>query len=275
MTQDYFDLPFIYTYDFGQAQAGENYDAFIQVEPDADFHLRYVASGGADGDLFRLYSAEGRVVCSTLLNNFPVIPELVYPAGSVIRFRIENLAQNSISFIDGGPTLNVSKRLFKGVKRFRGPDAESMRRAWLSTGSYVLKPYWIDTGMETPYSTYKMIPLPPPWVRNSSFVFTYQMEFDYELYAIHRDDSGYGDTELAIYDPQGRPLMSDHIYIEYLNITNGAEIFFQIFPTFPVFYPAGSVLKVSALSVADSDASLGPFPRIPRFTLVGSRRIRC
>lgn len=281
--EEYFDLPYIYVYDARGLIDGETYiDLSLQLNDPAEFRLRAV---GGIPDVAAVAALGGAVSVKTE-NGFDVgrlpvisgyralvIPELVYHPGSQIRFSIYNVARRYITFTDPSGGCYAPYLLFVGVKRYRGSIAEDLRRQYSYGRNYYLYPYVVSTTLPVLYSAN----IVPSTNRNTSWDFTYQMDdADFELLslsAVPRNGTNY---EIIPYDLSGRTLTSDFVPIDRLSVlTATGNLWSNLFPVIPLYYPQGSIVRITVRSLADADVAFGAFPRDTTLNLIGMKRIPC
>jgi hypothetical protein len=131
-SSDFYDLPFIYTFNANDLTDGQDYDRLqVPIIADSEFHLRRIAgaatladyNGGAPGatSRFMVYTQGGSRIFSKpelIEPDMALVPELVYPPGGQIRFDVSDLfrARNA----GGGGPAYFSQLSFQGVRRYYG-----------------------------------------------------------------------------------------------------------------------------------------------------------
>ena len=122
----YIDVAFDYVYDVAMLANQVLRDQSVPIHTDSDFVLRAVALSQATGafsirfnDSQGYYLASGFLLSANFLSGtvpfpFPILPELLFPAGSRIGIEINELS--------GAP--NTVQMLLRGAKRYRLPAAK-------------------------------------------------------------------------------------------------------------------------------------------------------
>ncbi len=297
----YYDLPFIYVYDYENAvaagadpRAGLDF-AFqsVHIEGDSEFILRRVARYSIDSaDDFMLYSPDrNRMFSAEMLGAtqsiFAVMPERRFPPGGALRFDIFNWASSgTLAFGGQGPFVCHAQVLFQGVRRFQGTFANPRPSKY----DYKEKPYSFrfPLGLTTTY-------LLAPYAglnRNPDQVFAQKVDnHDFELQRISIVDTTNGNVVTGINSPsfkimlcnQGRyQLMSDFVYVSAINqIFGGAQTTGQLdrqaaqFPVPPIIYQARSDIEFHVRSFQDDPT--GAAPDLANYDIVfgGVQRIPC
>ena len=281
--ETYFDLPYIYVFDASGLVNGATYnDLSITLDDPSEFRLRAV---GGIPDVAAAASSGGGVSIRTP-NNFdigtlpslsgyhaPIIPELAFPVGSQIRFSIYNVNRRFITFTDGtGGTYGAAKLLFIGVKRYQGSVAQELQSRYEYGRNYYYSPYTITASMSIPYACNITSTL-----RNASFEFAHQIsDVDFELLSLGAPPVAGTNFEYILYDVTGRAMASDYVPADRIGIITGSgTVWSYLWPIMPVYYPTGSIFRVSVKSLADGNAGFGAFPRTVNWVLHGAKRIPC
>lgn len=134
----FLDVPFAYVFDAsGMADnVAEIQNNSLQMDSDSDFILRHIAGvptsvNGATGK-FNFKNASGSYANGNptsgifVANNWPVVPEKLYPANSQIAFDLYNTLR-SFNVCGGTPIYNA-QIAFMGVKRVRDTGAYRTHR---------------------------------------------------------------------------------------------------------------------------------------------------
>jgi hypothetical protein len=131
----YFDQPFIYVFDADSLTDGIDYRRLnVTTFSGADFLMRRVGGQDRAGTNMQLRDVLARLVFNDPFNtnfqDFPVVPELMFPAATDIT--LDLLPVQRFLKTDGVFNIPLSQIVFQGVRRFKG---------YRRPPSY---PYWED-----------------------------------------------------------------------------------------------------------------------------------
>lgn len=258
------DCPFIYV----QQPTGQTKNILLDTNSDgADFHLRRIVNGpyltgGApdpqDITNFQLYDTQGRSLTGNLgriQNEYVMVPEVVYPSGSSIRYdkQTVSVGENCI--------------FFSGVRRFPVqinpfPQRKGNWREW----PYA---YVVNQTLTVP-GTYDTLEFGQQFQQDIR-------DYDFELrriFVINTDDGtqSSGLVALTIQDAYGRQWMNAPIPDWVINY--GSEYFTNVFPVPPVIVPIGGLLQGGIFN-ATSGTEGGGYTANIQIVFDGVQRIPC
>lgn len=135
----YFDQPFLYVFDADNLTDGVDYRRLrITTFSGADFLLRRVGGQDRAATNMQLRDVMARLIFNDPFNtnfqDFPIVPEIMYPAASDITFDLLPVQR----FLKSDPPFNIplSQIVFQGVRRFKGYRRPPSYPYWEDEWSY-------------------------------------------------------------------------------------------------------------------------------------------
>jgi hypothetical protein len=208
---------------------------------------------------------------SALTRDYPLVPELVYPAAGMISFDLQTILKSNNDYGVLGSVPNFfSQLIFQGARRFpQGRLIETGYR-WYPKWQQITADITVNwTGRISP----AFIVAQEPRRFNVPI-----RDHDFELYriglvqkkpapALHT--ASFGSVKLMLYDVVGNQLMSAPVTDFFLS--DIVQDFHSVFPVPPLLYPAGSdiLFDVTSLLVA------ADIPMTLSVTFMGVWRIPC
>jgi hypothetical protein len=246
------DVPYVYVYDGSVLTNGAAYNKLgLLLDPDSDFILRRVASANQVAASFRLYYPSQRYVMDKLVNakqNWPVLPEILYGAGSQIPFDLGVVAKSVVADTVPIPTSFI---YFCGVRRFNTNAFPIYRTPY--NYREVHKEY--EFALNLNYSH---------WTGASNGVATMPVQYlqqitegDFELCQIRVTQYATGarltnDSNFAIslFDPRGQfRLMSAPVLQAAIDANSPAAYYQPCFPVPSMVYPVNGAIKFEIQSM--------------------------
>jgi hypothetical protein len=253
MPENFYDLPFIYVSDGDDFTDGNNYDNIaVDLVNNSDFLLRRICGVNNVAAKFRFRDANSSDRIQrpiSMPNDYPVVPELIYPAGSRISYDLQTVARANNAYATQGSIPNYYSQIaFQGVRRFYNtPTPDSPYR-------YYERPYTIRMDFNVDW-TGRMAP--SYTVKASTNKFSVLVDnWDFEMQSIcvlikTASQTTYSVSQnklkLAIYTHQEQALMSAPVLDSYL--TTGGLQYNSWFPVPTILYPSNSVIRVEVESL--------------------------
>jgi hypothetical protein len=258
----YFDQPFVYVYDADALPDNqERRFANIKTFTGADFILRRV--GGIDRVCtnFQLRDVLARQIFNSPVNSafhdFPLLPEVLYPAGDGISFDLLPVVKTLK--VNGGFNVPLSQIVFQGVRRFKGYRRPPSYPYWEDEFSYIL-----DITIDWPASDTNPR-------RFSIDIF----DNDFELLQItevieESGEPGFNTAcKIQLYDQVNEPVFSAPV-IDDLIVDNSTD-YQGIVPVPGIVYRIGQQIRLDIISLV-----LAPdVPQVVHFWFHGVRRRPC
>lgn len=210
---------------------------------------------------------------AALVTEFAVIPEKLFPSGSVIQYYVGGQGGSIGIFEYGGITPFVAyfSVIFQGVKRFVGtPDRRAnypyQERCWWYTFPFNLNWFYLVA----PFNTYT--------ADNAHTFYIPVKDYDFELMQIGVDFPIAG-FQVRIFDANSRVMSNDFVDMSALSgSATQAQGVAQVSGCFPVpglIYPIGSVIRIDVRSLASNSTVRGDNRGPVVLYLKGVQRIPC
>lgn len=245
------DVPYAYVYDASKLTDGISYNKLgLLLDPDSDFILRRVVGMNQAAAKFRLYYPSQRMMQSHLVNsvqNYPVLPEVIYGAGSQIPFDLGTVAR---TFIADTQNIYTSFISFFGVRRFSANAFPIYNTPYSHKSLH--KEYEFALNMNYAH-----------WTGANNGVLTLPVQYtqiitegDFQLCQIRvttptgarlPDDANFA---ISLYDPRGQYRLSPIPLLRATVDANAPARYYQ--PTFPVpsfVYPINGAIKFEIQSM--------------------------
>ncbi len=263
------DVPYMYVYDAATLTDGVSYNKLgMLLDPDSDFILRRIVGAQFVAGKIRTYFPSQRFMQQSLMNtkaNWPVLPEVVYGAGSQIPFDLGTVAKAVTA--DTVP-INLAFLGFQGVRRF---DA-NMFPVYRTPYQYkeLHKEYEFELNMNYAHWTDAgsgILTLPKQYVQ----IIT---EGDFELCQIRVTRYANGarvtttDFQMSLYDPRGQfRLSSLPMNLKFFDANAPAAYYQSCFPAESQVYPINGAIKFEITSML-------PFGQVGQYVIqfVGMER---
>lgn len=281
------DLPYYYVFDAAGLVDGTTPPLqVIPVEWDSDFVLRAilgvpncVAAGAAGGFLLYNYSGSQSAssVMKPLANQFPIVPEKVYPKSGTIKFALQNILRSK--FVCAATSdIFTSQIAFQGVKRYRpgspgaAPGSPALPAPYDPT-KYTLRPWTYQSLFNLNYFRWKSANV----ANLAQSLIVEVQDYDFELHQIEVSNAVTGvrlTSDLfsaTFYDSTAKRALSNlPIPASYFN-ANRREYGGPVFPVPPILFPNWTQIRVDITSnVCNSDASA---PYLIAIDFIGINRV--
>jgi len=267
----YFDQPFWYVYNGDNLTNGQDArNVGITTYSGSDFILRRVAGMDRLCTQFQLRDNLWRLLFDTTqgaytagFNDFPLVPELLYPASAGITFDLLNVQKVLNSGLSAAP---LSQIVFQGVRRFQG---------YKRPPSY---PYWEDEFSYPITFNITTAPNSPP-VKYAIDIYDFDFELLRILEVINPGSGGGlpGDNvacKIMLYDQVYEQVFSAPV-IDDLMMDNSVG-YRGIVPVPGIVYRIGQQIKFDVTSMITPDVgSGGVIPVSVQLKFQGVRRRPC
>jgi hypothetical protein len=250
------DRPYIYVYNGDALADNATYlEVTVPTEGDSDFHLR---RGAGINTVCRQFMARnairyqlfGRQINVGGPGDYPLVPELVYPAASFISMDLINTLRSNNPYpgVPGSIPNYWSQIAFQGVRRYQGG-------ALPRTGyPYYERPYTLTTAIVVAWAGRAPAAFQQLTV-GQTFVVPVQ-DYDFELFKMSFliqvaqapvPVPSVDKVKMTLYDVEGRQMMSAPVVDELLN--DISVNYNSVYPVPPVLYPVGSQIKFDIWSL--------------------------
>jgi len=245
------DVPYAYVFDATGLTDGLSYNKLgMLLDPDSDFILRQVVGAQLVAGQFRLYYPSQRFMqqslCTTFAN-WPVLPEVLYGAGSQILFDLGTVAR---AFTADTRNIYLSYLAFFGVRRFNTNAFPIYRTPYKY--QLVHKEYEYNLNMNYAHWTGAN-----NGVQTAPVTYVQQItEGDFELCQIRVAKFANGvrvatnEFQMSLYDPRGQfKLSSLPLNVSYFDANAPAAYYQPCYPAESLVYPVNGAIKFDITSM--------------------------
>lgn len=292
--QGWQDYPFAYVYDASSLTDGTTYNSIQKaLQGNCQFILRHIAGvplcvdTGANGGRFNFKNASGSYAIANpgqpagsnlsglvMPNNWPVVPEKLYPFNASIYFDLIKALRASSAC--GGVTVYSSYLAFFGVKRFQEGQGYPIR---VTPYKYREKRYSYEYSLTINWGHYTN---DVATILNQPHRFIIPTDnYDFELFQIGISEStGSGgltrdDFQMMLYDPDMHQLSDLPLNQSFINAArsspSAAPPYQGIMPAPSIVYPAGGNIVFDITSLLCNSA----LPITYNLSFQGVWRIPC
>ncbi len=245
------DVPYAYVYDATALTDGISYNKLgMLLDPDSDFILRRIAGAQLVAGKLRTYYPSQRFMQQSLVNtkaNWPVMPEVLYGAGSQIPFDLGTVAR---AFTADTRNIYLSYLAFFGVRRFNTNAFPVYRTPYQYKELH--KEYEFQLNMNYAH-----------WTGANNGVLTLPVQYnqiitegDFELCQIRVTQYANGarvvtnDFQISLYDPRGQfRLSSLPLNLNYWDANAPAAYYQPCYPAESQVYPINGSIKFEITSM--------------------------